>query len=125
MGRRPIATVAPPIIDRVMTRVFFRPMRSPMWEKTMPPKGRMKKVSDSDRYDSINEMTGSSLGKNCLSKISAAAVAYRKKSNHSMALPLRLPMSTRRLVAGWPTADCWEDTQYSSCRGPRDAGLMM
>ncbi len=40
-----MATVAPPISESVTTRVFLRPIRSPMWEKMIPPNGRMKKVS--------------------------------------------------------------------------------
>lgn len=42
-------TVAPPMSDRVMTRVFFRPSLSPMWENTTPPNGRTKKVRENDR----------------------------------------------------------------------------
>jgi hypothetical protein len=33
---RPIATVATPMIARVITRVFLRSIRSPMWLKMMP-----------------------------------------------------------------------------------------
>ena len=37
---------------------------------------------------------GSKVGKNNLLKISAAAVPYRKKSYHSMAVPIRLAVAT-------------------------------
>src|SRR5439155_5265266 len=37
---------------------------------------------------------GSNVGKNSLLKISAAAVPYRKKSYHSMAVPIRLAVAT-------------------------------
>src|SRR5882757_11229816 len=37
---------------------------------------------------------GSKVGKNSLLKISAAAVPYRKKSYHSMAVPIRLAVAT-------------------------------
>ncbi|MNT29964.1 hypothetical protein D3C72_1657320 [compost metagenome] len=73
-----MSTVAPPISDRVITRVFLRPMRSPMCEKIKPPSGRMKKVSENVRYDSISPTTGSLVGKNTLLNTSAAVVAYRK-----------------------------------------------
>ena len=36
-------TVTTPIITRVITRDFLRPMRSPIWPNTMPPNGRAKK----------------------------------------------------------------------------------
>ncbi len=67
--------MAPPISDKVITKVFLRPMRSPMCEKIKPPSGRMKKVNEKVRYDSISPTTGSEVGKNTFPNTSAAVVA--------------------------------------------------
>ncbi|MNV21767.1 hypothetical protein D3C71_1127100 [compost metagenome] len=43
VGNRPISTVTVPIITKVITSDFLRPILSPIWPKMAPPKGRAKK----------------------------------------------------------------------------------
>ncbi|MCY1187050.1 hypothetical protein D9M73_279810 [compost metagenome] len=63
-----------PIMIRVITRVFLRPILSPRWPKMMPPSGRAMKPDHSVTKDSSVARPGSmSPGKNTLPNTSAAA----------------------------------------------------
>jgi hypothetical protein len=69
-----MSIVATPIRVSVMTSVFLRPMRSPMWLKITPPIGRTTKASANDANVSIELTSGSSLGKKCTLKTAVAIV---------------------------------------------------
>ena len=56
------------MMDSVITSVFLRPTRSPMWAKTMPPIGRIRNASANEASASNWLVTGSSEGKNSLPK---------------------------------------------------------
>ena len=71
-------TVARPMMVSVMTSVFLRPMRSPMWANTTPPTGRIRKASAKEASDSIWLATGSADGKKSGAKTMLAIVPYRK-----------------------------------------------
>src|SRR5262245_50525606 len=80
----------------VVTSVDFRPILSPKCPNTIPPSGRAKKPTAYVLNDAICAANGSSVdGKNSLSKTSAAAVPYRKKSYHSIDVPIKLATNTR------------------------------
>ena len=74
VGSRPMAAVEAPIRLRVITRVFLRPMRSPMWLKMMPPIGRTTNASAKEASDSRVLVSGSSDGKNSGPKTMPASV---------------------------------------------------
>jgi hypothetical protein len=60
----------------------------------MPPIGRAAKPTPKVANAASVPIVGETLGKNSLSKISAAAVPYRKKSYHSMVVPMKLARAT-------------------------------
>ena len=82
------------INESVSTKVLLRPIRSPIWAKITPPRGRMKNGSANERYANSSEIKGSEAGKKSLLNTNAAAEPYKKKSNHSIALPTRLANRT-------------------------------
>src|ERR671937_1281932 len=98
-----------PINKRVAIRVDLRPMRSPRWPKSAPPKGRATKPTRKVNRDRRVPTSGTDSGKKTLGKTSAAIVPYRKKSYHSMAVPAVLekitgPMSWRDRVSSLTVA---------------------
>src|SRR2546421_11408423 len=64
---------------------------------TMPPIGRAAKPTAYVLNASSVPTNGSNVGKNSLLNTSAAAVLYRKKSYHSIVVPMRLASATRRI----------------------------
>ena len=64
VGITPIRKVATPMISMVATRVFFRPIRSPMCPKIRPPTGRATKPTAKVANASSVPTAGSLLGKN-------------------------------------------------------------
>jgi len=90
----PISAVETPMMSREITSIDLRPTRSPKWPKTMPPTGRAANpTANVANADSV-PISGSAFGKNSLLKTSAAAVPYRKKSYHSIAVPMKLASAT-------------------------------
>ena len=100
VGSRPISTVATPMSISVVTSIDLRPILSPKWPKTMPPTGRAKKPTAYVAKAAIVPASASKFGKNSLLNTSADAVPYRKKSYHSMVVPMKLAMTTRRVLLG-------------------------
>jgi hypothetical protein len=94
VGSTPMAAVARPMMSSDRTSIDLRPMRSPKWPKTMPPSGRAAKPTPKVASAASVPMVGSTFGKNSLSKMSAAAVPYRKKSYHSIVVPTKLARAT-------------------------------
>lgn len=97
VGRNAISNVATPMIERVHTRVFLRPSRSPRCPNMMPPRGRAT-------YPTVNvdkprrvAATGSVSGKKSLPSTSVDRDANTKKSNHSMTVPTPLATRVRRI----------------------------
>jgi hypothetical protein len=90
----PIAAVAMPMINSEITSIDLRPTRSPKWPKMMPPTGRAAKPTPNVANAASVPTVGSAVGKNSSLKISAAAVPYRKKSYHSIAVPMKLARAT-------------------------------
>jgi hypothetical protein len=86
--------VASSMINSVKTSIDRRPTRSPKWPKTIPPMGRATnptaKVPNAARVPT----SGSKVGKNSLLKTSAELVPYRKKSYHSVVVPMKLASAT-------------------------------
>ncbi|MNT69841.1 hypothetical protein D3C72_2081830 [compost metagenome] len=68
-------TVTMPIISKVMTSDFLRPIRSPTWPKTMPPTGRAKKPTAKVPNAAMVLNRLLSEGKNSAPNTRAAAVA--------------------------------------------------
>ena len=87
-----------PMSTRASTSVRLRPMRSPKWPNRMPPTGRAMKPKAKVEKERINPTAGVASGKNAAGKTSAAAVAYRKKSYHSMLVPARAVKATVRIL---------------------------
>src|SRR6185436_1783380 len=96
VGRMPIAAVARPMIKSEITSMDLRPTRSPKWPNTIPPTGRAAKPTPKVAKAASVPIVGDTLGKNSLSKTSAAAVPYKKKSYHSMVVPMKLARATWR-----------------------------
>src|SRR5947207_15862121 len=67
---------------------------------TVPPIGRAAKPTAYVLNASSVPTNGSKVGKNSLLNTSAAAVLYRKKSYHSIDVPIRLASATSRIE--WP-----------------------
>ncbi|MNJ79628.1 hypothetical protein D3C77_777100 [compost metagenome] len=64
-----------PIITRVITSDFLRPIRSPIWPKIMPPNGLAKNPTAKVPKAAMVLNSLSSEGKNKAPNTSAAAVA--------------------------------------------------
>jgi hypothetical protein len=94
VGRQPIRNVATPMISRDSTSIDLRPTRSPKCPKTMPPSGRAAKPTAYVLNARRVPTSGSASGKKSLSKTSAAAVPYKKKSYHSIVVPMKLAATT-------------------------------
>jgi len=88
--------VAVPISMSVVTNIDFRPSRSPKCPNTTPPTGRAKKPTAYVANEASVPANGSSVGKNSRLNTKAAAVPYRKKSYHSIVVPIKLASTTRR-----------------------------
>src|SRR6266849_3508359 len=93
--------------------IFLRPSLSPKWPKTMPPTGRAakptQKVAKADNWAACGESFGE---KNSGPKTKAAAVPYRKKSYHSMDVPIQLAIATRTI--GELLLDTWVSLMITS-----------
>ena len=89
-GSRPINAVAIPMSKRVAISVDFRPTRSPNQPKKAPPMGRARKPTKLVVNAAMVPATGSSSGKKSFGKTVAARNPYKKKSYHSMAVPMVL-----------------------------------
>jgi hypothetical protein len=74
VGRRPMRTVAAPMVMRDSTSIFLRPMRSPKWPNTTPPTGRARNPTPNVANDSRVPTRGLEFGKNSSGKTRAAAV---------------------------------------------------
>jgi len=70
-----MATVEMPMVDSAITRVVFRPMRSPKWPNSAEPTGRARKAMPKVASEASLAETGSEAGKNSIGKTSTAAVA--------------------------------------------------
>jgi len=68
VGSSPIAAVPPPISSSVTIRIDLRPILSPKWPKTIPPRGRATNPTENVAKTAIVPVRGSSLGKKSLSK---------------------------------------------------------
>src|SRR6266567_1456716 len=78
--------------------IFLRPSLSPKWPKTTPPTGRAAKPTQKVAKAANWAASGESFGeKNSGPKTKAAAVPYRKKSYHSMEVPIQLARATRTI----------------------------
>src|SRR5213080_4733105 len=75
---------------RVAISVDFRPTRSPNQPKKAPPMGRARKPTKLVVKAAMVPAMGSSSGKKSFAKIVAAKKPYKKKSYHSMAVPMVL-----------------------------------
>src|ERR671923_1691066 len=75
---------------RVAISVDFRPTRSPNQPKKAPPMGRARKPTKLVVNDAMVPATGSRVGKKTFGKTVAARKPYKKKSYHSMAVPMVL-----------------------------------
>ena len=62
------------MISSASTSIFLRPTLSPKWPKITPPTGRARKPTPKVANEASVAMTGSTFGKNSLSKTSAATV---------------------------------------------------
>src|ERR1700733_1553333 len=124
VGNAPIRLVAPPINTMVRARLRLRPIRSPIWPKTNPPTGRITNptanVANASNVPSVEFCDGKKAWLNTM----VAAVAYRKKSYHSMVVPTRLATSTVRRVAlsanAIPSTCCsgWDSAGSASTAAP-------
>ncbi|MCY1560456.1 hypothetical protein D9M68_975890 [compost metagenome] len=85
-----------PIISRLTTSTFLRPIRSPRMPKTTPPSGRARKPAAKVPSASSVAMKGSAALKKSLSNTSTAHMAKAKKSYHSNVVPTVL--ATMRLT---------------------------
>ncbi len=82
--------VAVPIVIIAVASVVLRPMRSPICPNTTAPTGRARNPTVKVLKEAINATNeGRVAEKNTVGKTSAAAVAYRKKSYHSILAPAR------------------------------------
>src|SRR3954447_11943210 len=88
--------VATPMITSVSTSIDLRPSRSPKCPNTTPPSGRATNPTAYVPNAASVPLRGEKVGKNRTLKTSAAAVPYRKKSYHSMVVPIRLASATSR-----------------------------
>ena len=86
-GNNPINVLLSPIIHNVTINALFLPIRSPKCPKMIAPIGRAKNPLANVAKDNIVAIYGFSPGKNSLGKITAEAVAYKKKSYHSITPP--------------------------------------
>lgn len=93
-----MATVANPIKVIVNVRTRLRPSRSPKWPNRMPPRGRAQKPTATEANEKIVPIAGSLVGKNAVSNTSVATETYRKKSSHSMTVPITLATNILRTV---------------------------
>src|SRR5215510_16356094 len=93
----------------------LRPIRSPKWPQTMPPIGRAKKPTAYVLYEAITPVIASYFGKKSLPKTSALAVPYRKKSYHSMVVPMKLAIATLRMDVSLD-ADVFKSGQFPFCK---------
>src|SRR5215467_7495779 len=64
---------------------------------TMQPIRRAANPTEYVANDASVPLNGSKVGKNSLLSTSAAAVPYKKKSYHSIVVPIRLASATRRI----------------------------
>ena len=63
------------MVNKALTSVALRPMRSPKWPKMAEPNGRAKNASANATKDCNMPAVGSDDGKNAFGKTSTAAVA--------------------------------------------------
>ena len=70
-----MVTVETPMVERAMTRVVLRPMRSPKWPKRAEPMGRAKNAMPKVASEARRAVAGSDAGKKSAGKTSTAAVA--------------------------------------------------
>src|SRR5262249_32950933 len=70
-------------------------MRSPKWPNTKPPIGRAMNPTAYGAKEAMVPAKGSRAGKNSSLNTSAAAVPYKKKSYHSIVVPMKLAKTTR------------------------------
>src|SRR6266566_6209275 len=93
--------------------IFLRPSLSPKWPKTTPPTGRAAKPTQKVAKAANWAASGESFGeKNRGPKTKAAAVPYRKKSYHSMDVPIKLAIATRAI--GDFLVDSWVSLMITS-----------
>src|SRR6266699_5668847 len=93
--------------------IFLRPSLSPKWPKTTPPTGRAAKPTQKVAKAANWAASGESFGeKNSGPKTKAAAVPYRKKSYHSMDVPIQLAIATRTI--GELLLDTWVSLMITS-----------
>src|ERR1700690_4279134 len=119
--------VLTPMRSSVATSVDLRPTRSPRYPKITPPSGRARKPIVKVLKDRIFPVNGSASGKKRAGKTRVAAVPYRKKSYHSMGVPMVLAtpasINTRREEGGFMggkrrrgmvslSVQIWESTMY-------------
>ncbi len=95
-GSSPISAVDTPIIMTVITSMRLRPRRSPKWPKTTPPSGRNRKPTPNVPKAASVPISGLTLGKNSVLKMSAATMPYRRKSYQSTTAPTKLPSAALR-----------------------------
>ena len=76
--------------------MVFRPLRSPMWPKIIPPTGRATNPTANEANAASVPANSEKVGKNSRPKTSADAVPKMKKSYHSMEVPTMLARATRR-----------------------------
>ena len=81
-----------------MTKVRLRPIRSPKCPNRIPPTGRAINPNANVPNERINPIVGVDSGKNAAGKIKAAAVAYKKKSYHSILVPANAVSATLRIL---------------------------
>ncbi|MCY1442969.1 hypothetical protein D9M71_593630 [compost metagenome] len=83
-----------PMPTMVTMSVLRRPILSPITPKIMPPMGRATSPTPNVAKAAMAAAVAFWLAKNWTLKTSAAAALKRKKSYHSMAVPMRAPMAT-------------------------------
>ena len=100
------------MMPSVRISMLFRPMRSPKWPKITPPIGRAMKPIANVVYASNVPTVGSNVGKKSLLKTRLANVPYKKKSYHSIVVPIALASATVRTLfsAAWSIAFVIADT---------------
>src|SRR5438876_11081518 len=89
---------------------------------TMPPMGRAAKPTAYVLKASSVPTNGSKVGKNSLLNTSAAAVLYRKKSYHSIDVPIRLASATSLIECVLPGVTVVMGSEIVSPADRRSAG---
>ena len=73
-------------------------MRSPKCPNRIPPTGRAINPNANVPNERISPIVGVDSGKNAAGKTKAAAVAYKKKSYHSILVPAKAVSATLRIL---------------------------